>query len=155
MADEKKLRDYLGRVIAELHETRQRLRDAESGEREPIAVVAMSCHLPGGVTGPEDLWRLLDRGGDAISAFPTDRGWNPDHLEGRAFGGFLHDAALFDPGFFEINPREALAMDPQQRLALEVAWEAVERAGIDPTSLRGSRTGVFVGTNGQDYDVAA
>ncbi|MGX7825872.1 SDR family NAD(P)-dependent oxidoreductase [Actinokineospora sp. 24-640] len=154
MADEKKLRDYLGRVIAELHETRQRLREAESGGQEPIAVVAMSCRLPGGVSSPEDLWRLLERGGDAITEFPADRGWHPEDLRGRAFGGFLHDAAWFDPGFFEINPREAVAMDPQQRLALEVAWEAVERAGIAPHTLRGSRTGVFVGANGQGYDVA-
>ncbi|WP_424232670.1 type I polyketide synthase, partial [Actinophytocola sp.] len=154
MADEKKLRDYLGRVVAELHETRQRLRTASAGGQEPVAIVAMSCRLPGGVASPEDLWRLLDHGGDAVTGFPADRGWVPEHLAGRAHGGFLHDAARFDPAFFEINPREAVAMDPQQRLALEIAWEVVERAGIDPHSLRGSRTGVFVGANGQGYDVA-
>ncbi|MDF5759358.1 type I polyketide synthase, partial [Spongiactinospora sp. TRM90649] len=163
MTDEKKLRDYLGRVIAELHETRQRLHAAESKDREqePIAIVAMSCHLPGDVLSPEDLWRLVSDGGDAITSFPTDRGWHPDGLahpdEDRptaadaAKGGFLHDAGWFDPGFFGINPREALAMDPQQRIALELAWETVERAGIHPHSLRGSSTGVFVGTNGQGY----
>ncbi|MDI5968919.1 SDR family NAD(P)-dependent oxidoreductase [Streptomyces sp. SL13] len=161
MADEAKLRDYLGRVIAELHQTRQRLRDAESGESESIAIVSMSCHLPGGVHSPDDLWRLLLDGGDAITSFPADRGWSADlpsgAEEGRdsaARGGFLHDAAWFDPGFFGINPREALAMDPQQRLALETAWEAVERAGIHPKSLRGSRTGTFIGANGQGYDAA-
>ncbi len=161
MADEAKLRDYLGRVIAELHQTRQRLRDAESGEVEPIAIVSMACHLPGGVHSPDDLWQLLADGGDAITSFPSDRGWSAElpsgAEEGRASsarGGFLHDAAWFDPGFFGINPREALAMDPQQRLALETAWEAVERAGIHPRTLRGSRTGTFVGANGQGYDAA-
>ncbi|SER42621.1 type I polyketide synthase [Actinokineospora terrae] len=158
-AAERKLRDYLGRVIAELHDTRGRLRAAESAEQEPIAIVAMSCHLPGGVSSPEDLWRMLVDGGDGITSFPTDRGWVGDtltHPDGHtsvtsAQGGFLHDAGLFDPGFFGINPREALAMDPQQRLVLEGAWEVVERAGIHPRSLRGSQTGVFVGTNGQGY----
>ncbi|GLZ36480.1 type I polyketide synthase [Actinokineospora sp. NBRC 105648] len=156
---EQKLRDYLGRVIAELHDTRRRLREAESAEQEPVAIVAMSCHLPGGVRSPEDLWRLLVDGGDGITSFPDDRGWVGDaltHPDGHtsaesAQGGFLHDAGLFDPGFFGINPREALAMDPQQRLVLEGAWEVVERAGIHPKSLRGSDTGVFVGTNGQGY----
>ncbi|MBM7769829.1 acyl transferase domain-containing protein/acyl carrier protein [Actinokineospora baliensis] len=156
---ERKLRDYLGRVIAELHETRGRLRAAESAEVEPVAVVAMSCHLPGGVGSPDELWRMLVDGVDGVSSFPTDRGWVGDtltHPDGHtsaesAQGGFLHDAGLFDPGFFGINPREALAMDPQQRLVLEGAWEVVERAGIHPKSLRGSQTGVFVGTNGQGY----
>ncbi|GAA2961964.1 SDR family NAD(P)-dependent oxidoreductase [Actinokineospora diospyrosa] len=156
---ERKLRDYLGRVIAELHDTRGRLRAAESAEQEPVAIVAMSCHLPGGVSSPAQLWRMLVDGADGVSSFPTDRGWVGDtltHPDGHtstesAQGGFLHDAGLFDPGFFGINPREALAMDPQQRLVLEGTWEVVERAGIHPKSLRGSQTGVFIGTNGQGY----
>uniref|UniRef100_UPI0037DA5C4D type I polyketide synthase n=1 Tax=Streptomyces winkii TaxID=3051178 RepID=UPI0037DA5C4D len=120
---------------------------------EPLAIVGMSCRFPGGVTSPEDLWRLLDDGGDAISPFPTDRGWEESALagDGTAEGGFLRGAAQFDPGFFGISPREALAMDPQQRHLLEVSWEAVERAGLNADRLRGSRTGVFIGTNGQDY----
>nr|QEO74739.1 short-chain dehydrogenase/reductase SDR [uncultured bacterium] len=115
---------------------------------EPIAIVGMACRYPGGVRSPEDLWRLVFEGRDVISGLPVDRGW--DASDGHQ-GGFLHDAGLFDAEFFGINPREALAMDPQQRLLLEVSWEAVERAGIDPLSLRGSQTGVFTGVVYHDY----
>src|SRR5581483_2804887 len=126
---------------------------------EPVAIVAMGCRFPGGVQDPEGLWELLAAGGDAISGFPADRGWDmaelddAEHAQAPAAwaGGFVLEAGDFDPGFFGISPREALAMDPQQRLLLEVCGEALERAGIDPVSLRGSRTGVFAGTKCQDY----
>ncbi|MEU9004627.1 type I polyketide synthase, partial [Streptomyces sp. NPDC048551] len=161
MANEDKLREYLKRVTADLHETTERLRVAEGKGREPIAVVGIGCRYPGGVRSPEDLWRLVESGTDGISAFPADRGWECEELVGPGpdgeeasyalEGGFLHDAGAFDAEVFKISPREAMGMDPQQRLLLEASWEAVERAGVAPLSLRGQKVGVFAGLMYHNY----
>ncbi|MEY9893882.1 acyl transferase domain-containing protein/acyl carrier protein [Catenulispora sp. MAP5-51] len=154
------LADYLGQQLsaAPVAETAP---TAPARTDEPIAIVGMACRFPGGVGSPEDLWTLLADGVDAVGPFPTDRGWDlaalhdPDRVvPGTSYaneGGFLYDAAEFDAGFFDISPREARAMDPQQRLLLEASWEALERAGIDPHTLCGSRTGVFAGVMYHDW----
>ncbi|MFJ4615067.1 thioester reductase domain-containing protein [Streptomyces griseus] len=161
VSDEKKAVEYLKWVTADLKKSRQRVDELESAKHEPIAIVGLAARFPGGVTSADELWDLVANGRDAITEFPSDRGWDvagtydPDPgRPGKTYtkhGGFIGSAPRFDAEFFRINQREALAMDPQQRLLLEVAYEAVENARIDPASLKGRQVGVFAGLAGQSY----
>ncbi|MFF3504441.1 type I polyketide synthase [Streptomyces sp. NPDC003247] len=154
MSNEEKLVEYLKRVTADLQETRRQLAEREAVDDEPVAIVGMACRYPGDVASPADLWRLVDQGVDAITELPHDRGWDIEKLKEKSYSvqaGFVHDAPWFDAGFFGISPREAQAMDPQQRLLMEISWELFEHAGLDVTTLKGSRTGVFVGIVEESY----
>lgn len=161
MPNEDKLRTYLKRALGDAQHATNRVRELEAQLTEPIAIVGMGCRLPGGVASADGLWQLVAGAHDVVSDFPDDRGWDlaglydpdPDTpgTTHAAAGGFLRDATEFDAPFFGISPREAVAMDPNQRVLLETAWETVERAGLDPASLRGHRVGVYAGVCNDDY----
>jgi acyl transferase domain-containing protein len=163
MSNEDKLRTYLKRALGDAQHASNRVRELEAQLTEPIAIVGMGCRFPGGVASADDLWQLVAGAHDAVSDFPDDRGWDlarlydPDPDTPGAIhtteGGFLRDATEFDAPFFGISPREATAMEPNQRVLLETAWETVERAGIDPASLRGHRVGVYAGVSNHDYSL--
>ncbi|MFH9400875.1 SDR family NAD(P)-dependent oxidoreductase [Streptomyces sp. NPDC017638] len=157
------VQDLAARLLAEVHGTPDTPAEPAPGHDpgEPVAVVGMGCRFPGGIDSPADLWRLLTEGGEVLTGFPQDRGWDLDALyhedpevPGSTYvrsGGFLDTATEFDADFFGISPREALGMDPQQRLVLETSWQALEDAGIDPTALRGTPAGMFLGAEIQEY----
>jgi acyl transferase domain-containing protein len=152
MADEEQLRAYLRKATAELQQTRRQMAALAARDSEPVAIIGAGCRFPGDVRTPEDLWRVAAEGRDVVGPLPGDRGWPKDDERLSGFeGGFLGDVTGFDAAFFGIGDGEARAMDPQQRLLLETSWEAIERAGIDPTALHGTRTGVYAGLTSSGY----
>src|SRR5271169_1184038 len=157
--------EALRKALVQVERLKSKNRALLERSGEPIAIVGMSCRFPGGVDSPESLWDMVADSRDVMSEFPTDRGWDlaglfdddpdaPHKCYARA-GGFVDEVAGFDAGFFGVSPSEALATDPQHRMLLELSWEALERAGIDPTRLRGSATGVFAGIIVQGYGMLA